>query len=93
MKYDIGQKVRVRYDISEGMCQSSENDAANYATDDMCKLRGRIVTIIARADGQYRLKEFPCMWVDTMFEPVDDFDKNTIDTDEIVNAFNAILIQ
>lgn len=94
MKLKIGQKVKVRRDLEKISYHSSENNESNAVMSEMMGLRGEIVTIKDYDDGQYHIVEGSYRWVDTMFEPLeDDFDKNLVDTAEIANAFNTILMQ
>lgn len=92
MKYKVGDKVRVKANLSaEGWYDSSENGERNVAVDEMLELAGKIVEI-SQADDQYTIKDYGFNWVDTMFEPIEeDFDTNAINNDEIVSAFNTIL--
>ena len=70
MKYKVGDKVRVRTDLTE-----DERYGGIFVTDEMADMRGMTVTIEdANEKSGYGIKEDPdeYMWTDEMFEPVDE---------------------
>lgn len=68
MKYKVGDKVVVRNDLRTDRRYLMENGiVGNSVTDEMVKLRGRVVTI--RSCGrQYKIDESVFSWTDYMFE-------------------------
>lgn len=72
MKYKVGDKVRVRSDLTEG-----KEYGGVFVISDMSELRGKIVTIArilyddcTPLKSCYTIKEMECCWTDDMFEPV-----------------------
>lgn len=65
MKYKVGDKVRVRKDLENGI-----KYGVTGVTEEMTKLKGRIVTIKEVNEYTYRIKEMTYVWTDEMFEPV-----------------------
>lgn len=63
MKYKVGDKVRVREDLS-----IDERYGLLYAIDEMIKKKKKTVTIAYVYDGYYRIEEDIFMWSDEMFE-------------------------
>lgn len=79
MKYKVGDKVRVRKDLNEGM---TYNEVA--VTTPMTDKAGDIVTISAVSRGYYHIAEYGCCWTDEMFEGL---------AEEELTAEEAIKIQ
>lgn len=79
MKYKVGDKVRVRKDLNEGM---TYNEVA--VTTPMTDKAGDIVTISAVSRGCYHIAEYGCCWTDEMFEGL---------AEEELTAEEAIKIQ
>ena len=74
MKYKVGDKVRVRSDLEECI-----KGSGYFVMPDMCKLRGKIVTITrilyddcTPLQPCYKIKEMEYYWTDDMFESVSD---------------------
>lgn len=73
-KYKIGQKVRIRKDLTAGAeypMQSGENYGCDPGVDeDMERYRGQLMTIDRQTYGVYTLCEDNehWIWTDTMFE-------------------------
>lgn len=67
MKYKVGDKVRVREDLS-----IDERYGLLYAIDEMIKKKKKTVTIAYVYDGYYRIEEDIFMWSDEMFEGLED---------------------
>ena len=68
-KFKVGDKVRVRKDISRGITYHMENSAGrDSVTDEMFYKSGKVVTIKSVDFTGYRIKEDPWHWVDEMFE-------------------------
>lgn len=70
MKYKVGDKVRVRTNLTE-----DERYGSIFVTDEMADMRGMTVTIEdANEKSGYGIKEDleGYMWTDEMFEPVED---------------------
>lgn len=63
MRYKVGDKVRVRKDLNEGM---TYNEFA--VTTPMADKAGDIVTISAVSRWYYHIAEYGCCWTDEMFE-------------------------
>lgn len=63
-KYQVGDKVKVRDDLSLGKnYYMTGGDVKDDVVDEMMELRGRIVTIESvTGSGKYRLKEDPKYW-------------------------------
>lgn len=77
MKYKIGDKVVVREDLRRNREYSMESDIdnSNTVTDEMMKLRGKVVTVTdVSENGQYVINNqegrFSFLWTDEMFEGV-----------------------
>lgn len=77
MKYKVGDKVVVREDLRRNREYSMESDIdnSNTATDEMVKLRGKVVTITdVSENGQYVINNqegrFSFLWTDEMFKGV-----------------------
>ena len=77
MKYKVGDKVVVREDLHRNREYSMESDIdnSNTATDEMVKLRGKVVTVTdVSENGQYVINNqkgrFSFLWTDEMFEGV-----------------------
>ena len=67
MKYEIGDKVRVRKDLKPG----NEYGEMQYVSS-MDKLKGE-ECVITYIDGRdYQINNSPYWWTDEMLEPVDD---------------------
>ena len=67
MKYKVGDKVRVKKDLNEGMTYNEF-----VVTTPMADKAGNIVTISAVHRRCYHIVECGCAWTDEMFEPVQD---------------------
>lgn len=63
MRYKVGDKVRVRKDLNDGM---TYNEFA--VTTPMADKAGDIVTISAVSRWYYHIAEYGCCWTDEMFE-------------------------
>lgn len=63
MKYKVGDKVRVRKDLNEGMTYNEFS-----VTTPMADKAGDIVTISAVSRRYYHIAEYGCCWTDEMFE-------------------------
>ena len=77
MKYKVGDKVVVREDLRRNREYSMESDIdnSNTATDEMMKLRGKVVTVTdVSENGQYVINNqkgrFSFLWTDEMFKGV-----------------------
>ena len=73
-KYKIGQRVRVRNDLSTKQSYRMKSGpdykyGSNSTNDDMMKFRGQFVHIKGFSGGQYLLNEVGWHWTDEMFEP------------------------
>lgn len=73
-KYKIGQKVRVRADLSTEQSYRMKSGpdykyGSNSTNDDMMRFCGKFVHIKETDGGQYLLKEVSWHWTDEMFEP------------------------
>jgi len=70
MKYKVGDKVKIRKDLEEGVQYGSE-----WFTNLMCKLRGKETTITKVLSKFYTLKVDDGMWSwsEEMLEPICDF--------------------
>lgn len=68
MKYQVGNKVKVRNDLT---CYREYG--CRIATKEMCAMKGKTVTIKEALDYHYLIEEDKgyWMWTDEMFEPVD----------------------
>ena len=65
--FKVGDHPTIRVDLKEGY-YDSENGYSDYATDDMCRLAGKRVTISQVKEYGYSIAELPCNWTDEMFE-------------------------
>lgn len=67
MKYKVGDRVRIRSDLEESI-----KYGADIAVDEMCTLRGQVVTIseVYSETGYYSIEEDKCYfcWTDEMFK-------------------------
>lgn len=77
MKYKVGDKVVVREDLRRNREYSMESgiDNSNTVTDEMMKLRGKVVTVTdVSENGQYVINNqegrFSFLWTDEMFKGV-----------------------
>lgn len=69
-KYKVGEKVRVRSDLSTNKeYYMEESDSRDVAVSGMLDLKGKIVTI-KRVYSKYNIEEMGYAWTDEMFEPV-----------------------
>ena len=75
MLYRKGDKVKVREDILDDVAYFMLNEDGTmvaseyyYATDEMCALRGEILTISEVSKDGYSLKESGYIWTDDMFD-------------------------
>lgn len=69
MKYKVGDKVRVRKDLSTGVKYNMEDGSYwEIAIDCMIDLAGKVVTIKATHSTWYTIVEEKCRWTDEMFE-------------------------
>lgn len=68
MKYQVGNKVKVRNDLTCHM-----EYGCRIVTKEMCDMKGKTVTIKEALDYYYLIEEDKgyWMWTDEMFEPVD----------------------
>lgn len=88
MKYEIGDKVRVRKDLKPG----NEYDEMQYVSS-MDKLKGE-ECVITYIDGRdYQINNSPYWWTDEMLEPVDDLleyalEKLGMTKEELENEMN-----
>lgn len=78
MKYKIGDKVKVRKDLSIGEC------GKEYVVREMLSRRGETAVIIAELDNCYNISGEAALWrwTDEMLEPVSD-EKIVITTDGV----------
>ena len=81
MKYNIGDKVRVRRDFADRSYYMEDKANSWCVTDGMLELRGRVVTINEATPGGYHIEEFCCWWTDEMFEGKVNDKKIVITTD------------
>lgn len=85
MKYQVGDRVRIRKDLTEDTRYYMENSSVFWiAIDSMVKLVGEIVTIRDlrwEGDGYY-INESVCIWTDGMFEPMED--EQIIDINDLI---------
>lgn len=74
MRYRIGDRVRIRYDLMDGPIYHMFDDPNNHntANRDMVKHAGQIVTISDINFGQYLLDELSFYWTDEMFDGLAD---------------------
>lgn len=80
-KYNIGDKVRVRTDLSKGIrYYMADKSISEYVVDKMMKFAGKIVTI-TRAGIKYGIEECGWSWTDEMFEGKVNENKIVITTD------------
>lgn len=70
MRYNIGDKVRVRKDLKIDQHYCMENGKEDKFLDEMAQFRGKIVTIGGVFFGKYLIKEDHSnwFWTDEMFE-------------------------
>lgn len=72
MKYNVGDKVRVRKDLRADWCKVYRMEDKSFGdtfVSGMAHLVGKVVTI-KTADKKYRIEECGYNWTDEMFEPV-----------------------
>lgn len=68
-KYKVGDKVRVRSDLTNGKRYYMENsERGDIATNDMVSFAGKVVTIKDASMFGYHLEEDTWHWTDEMFE-------------------------
>lgn len=82
MKYNVGDKVRVRKDLRAGDGKLYLMDGKSFGdtfVDNMAHLVGKVVTI-KTANKMYTIEECGYNWTDEMFEPVNEH-KIVITTD------------
>ena len=82
MKYKIGDKVKVINDLQQAKIYEMDDGKNGVcATSGMLYFAGKVVTIkgIGANDGMYRIEEYPCLWVDEMFECACIQDKEKVD--------------
>lgn len=99
MKYQPGDRVRVRNDIKADTEYQSECGESVYCNDDMARRRGQLVTIkfidtweskmpsvyhIDDDDGEFG-------WAAEMFESSQMFDENCETTGELIASFDALM--
>lgn len=69
MKYEIGDKVKIRDDLNDTEEYWMESGtSSNHANDDMVRLKSKIRTIVDIDGGQYKLAGNDWHWTDEMFE-------------------------
>lgn len=99
MKYQIGDRVIVREDLIEGMrYRMEDHSASNSATDDMCKLRGKVVQISDYLNGQYLVSSgmesvdmWNYRWTDEMFSELACSPPPDISDDEFNSLWGELL--
>ena len=65
-KYNIGDKVRIRQDITRDMCRDGVG-----VNSEMVDLAGELVTIRnVRSSNRYEVDENNCSWQDELFEGI-----------------------
>jgi hypothetical protein len=71
-KFNVGQKVRVREDLSIGVEYPSEDGTtSNYFILEMAEYAGKLTEIIGRRNGQYVIKADAIrLYTDTMLQDV-----------------------
>lgn len=70
MKYNVGDKVKVRKDLKPGNLYFMDNMIYyNGVTSEMLKFSGKVVEITS-VDTFYRIRGSRYLWTDEMFEPV-----------------------
>lgn len=69
-KYKVGDRVRVRSDLQDGLCYVKNTTHFLFVTSNMAKLAGQVVTItnVNVDEETYRVFESECTWSDAMFE-------------------------
>ena len=98
MKYQIGDRVIVREDLTAGMFYSMEDGISNSATAEMCKLRGEVVQISDYASDQYLVSSgMPSLdvlsyrWTDGMFSGLEYPTPPDISDDEFNSLWGELL--
>lgn len=85
MKYQVGQKVRVKRGLKDGYRAPD----GMYFNDEMEKLSGTVVTISYADNDFYKVEGNNWNWVDDFFESVNIFDKNLITDLSVVTLDNG----
>ena len=80
MKYNVGEKARVRRDLVE------DEEYGGYTfTYSMNKLKGKTVTIKTVQENGYRIKENECAWTDEMLEDIKHKTKKDEYEEDLIN--------
>lgn len=72
MKYNVGDKVKIRSDLRVGMMKQMEKFEGVDVNDEMLKFRGKTDRIVNAAANGYELQTNPYIWTDDMLEDVSD---------------------
>lgn len=98
MKYQIGDRVIVREDLTASMYYRMEDGVSNSATAEMCKLRGEVVQIIDYSSDQYLVSSgvesvdmWNYRWTDEMFSGLECPPPPDISNDEFNSLWGELL--
>lgn len=98
MKYQIGDRVIVREDLTVGKRYRMEDGISNTATAEMCKLRGEVVQISDYSSDQYlvssgmeSLDMWNYRWTDEMFSGLECLPLPDISNDEFNSLWGELL--